>query len=283
MRIITGTESFEGTRTGWHNVIASFYAQHQLESLNIEHTILEELKSCGSNKTEVQLRQLLGCFLFSGDDVFKKIKVLSGGEKARVALAKVITSNANFLLLDEPTNHLDMQSVELLIEALQQYEGTLILISHDRYFVSKTANKYWEIEEGKIKSFEGPYDEWIYWKEKTAAKAKEALAAEKNAPKAPVVKETPVVTNNTNQVNRAQQKEVQKQQKTVERLEQQLSEAVKLKAQYESDLGNPDIYADKVLFKQAEDRYSAQLAQCDALQAQYDTAFEKLMELEEGL
>ncbi|MNS45817.1 putative ABC transporter ATP-binding protein YheS [compost metagenome] len=283
MRIITGNESFEGTRTGWHNVIASFYAQHQLESLNVEHTILEELKSCGSNKTEVQLRQLLGCFLFSGDDVFKKIKVLSGGEKARVALAKVITSNANFLLLDEPTNHLDMQSVELLIEALQQYEGTLILISHDRYFVSKTANKYWEIEEGKIKSFEGPYDEWIYWKEKTAAKAKEALAAEKNAPKAPVVKETPVVTNNTNQVNRAQQKEVQKQQKAVERLEQQLSEAVKLKAQYESDLGNPDIYADKVLFKQAEDRYSAQMAQCDALQAQYDTAFEKLMELEEGL
>src|SRR5204863_5785779 len=98
---------------------------------------------------------LLGAFLFSGDSVEKKIKVLSGGEKARVALAKTIASKANFLMLDEPTNHLDIHSVDLLVEALNKYEGSLILVSHDRYFISRLANKIWEIVDHKIKEFKG--------------------------------------------------------------------------------------------------------------------------------
>src|SRR4030095_5984420 len=119
LRIIAGTERTEGGERKWgHNVEESFYAQHQLEALNVNNTVLEEMKGCGSQMTELELRGLLGCFLFSGDDADKKIKILSGGEKARVALAKVIVSKANFLMLDEPTNHLDMHSCELLIEAL---------------------------------------------------------------------------------------------------------------------------------------------------------------------
>ena len=114
--------------------------------LNVNNTVLEEMKDAGSQKTEQELRTLLGCFLFGGDDVDKKIKVLSGGEKASVALAKTIISKANFLMLDEPTNHLDIHSVELLIEALKKYEGSLILVSHDRYFISKVANTIWEID-----------------------------------------------------------------------------------------------------------------------------------------
>ena len=148
-----------------HNVRDAFYAQHQLEALDINNTVLEEMKLCGSGKTELELRTLLGCFLFSGDDVEKKIKVLSGGEKARVALAKTIVSKANFLLLDEPTNHLDIHSVDLLIEALNKYEGSYILVSHDRYFVNQTANKIWEIEDYKIREFVGTYDEWERWKQ----------------------------------------------------------------------------------------------------------------------
>ena len=128
----------------------SFYAQHQLEALNINNTVLEEMKDSGSGKTDLELRSLLGCFLFSGDDVEKKIKVLSGGEKARVALAKTIVSKANFLMLDEPTNHLDIHSVDLLVDALNKYEGSIVLVSHDRYFISKIANKIWEIEDHKI-------------------------------------------------------------------------------------------------------------------------------------
>jgi ATP-binding cassette, subfamily F, member 3 len=141
LRIIAGVESFEGERIWGHNVDESFYAQHQLEALNVNDSLLEEMKTCGAGKTEQEYRNLLGGFLFGGDDVDKKIKVLSGGEKARVALAKVIASKANFLMLDEPTNHLDMHSVELLVESLNKYEGTIIFVSHDRYFVQNIATK----------------------------------------------------------------------------------------------------------------------------------------------
>src|SRR5690606_3493057 len=135
LRILAGTEPVKGKRELGHNVIMSFYAQHQLEALNVENEILQELQQAGSGKPEVELRTVLGSFLFTGDTVVKKIKVLSGGEKSRVALAKTLISEANFLMLDEPTNHLDMQSVNILIQALEQYEGSFICISHDRYFV----------------------------------------------------------------------------------------------------------------------------------------------------
>ncbi|HET9824888.1 MAG TPA: ABC-F family ATP-binding cassette domain-containing protein, partial [Chitinophagaceae bacterium] len=171
LRIIAGTESFQGHRKWGHNVEEAFYAQHQLEALHVNNTVLEELKECGSQKTELELRTLLGCFLFSGEDVDKKIKVLSGGEKARVALAKTIISKANFLLLDEPTNHLDIHSNELLIEALNKYEGSYILVSHDRYFISKTANKIWEIVDHKIKEFKGGYEEYAEWKQRLERQA----------------------------------------------------------------------------------------------------------------
>lgn len=163
LRVISGTEKIEGERRIGHNVIESFFAQHQLESLSVENTLLEELKSTGTTKTEMELRSVLGCFLFSGEEVFKKIKVLSGGEKSRVALAKVLISEANFLLLDEPTNHLDMQSVNILIQALQQYEGTYVVVSHDRYFVSNIANKIWYIEDNEVKEYPGTFDEYETW------------------------------------------------------------------------------------------------------------------------
>jgi ATP-binding cassette subfamily F protein 3 len=163
LRIISGSEKIEGERRTGHNVIESFFAQHQLESLQVENNLLEELKGTGTTKTEMELRSVLGCFLFSGEEVFKKIKVLSGGEKSRVALAKVLISEANFLLLDEPTNHLDMQSVNILIQALQQYEGTYVVVSHDRYFVSNIANKIWYIEDHEIKEYPGSFDEYEEW------------------------------------------------------------------------------------------------------------------------
>src|SRR6185503_5236298 len=143
-------------------------AQHQLEALNMNNTIIDEIKECGSQMTDLELRSLLGCFLFSGDDADKRIKVLSGGEKARVALAKTILSKANFLLLDEPTNHLDIHSTELLVDALNRYQGSFILVSHDRYFISKTANKIWEIIDHEIKEFKGGYEEYVAWKERMA-------------------------------------------------------------------------------------------------------------------
>jgi ATP-binding cassette subfamily F protein 3 len=283
LRIISGKETFDGERKEGHNVEEAFYAQHQLESLNVEHEILEELKHAGSGMHELQLRQLLGCFLFQGDDVFKKIKVLSGGEKARVALAKTIITKANFMMLDEPTNHLDMQSVEMLIDALNEYEGTLIIVSHDRYFVSQTANKIWWIEDAKIKEFVGSYEEWHTWMEDREKKKKAATASAPVAPK-PEKKE-PVATAKSapDHESRARQKEYEKLQKKVERMEAELRKLSEEKASLESRLGDPEIYADKQKFAELDTQYQSKTAAWQAMNADYEAAFEQLMELEERL
>jgi ATP-binding cassette, subfamily F, member 3 len=287
LRIIAGTEPFEGDRKWGHNVEESFYAQHQLEALDLNNTILEEMKGCGSQLSEQEIRNLLGCFLFGGDDVDKKIKILSGGEKARVALAKTITSKANFLLLDEPTNHLDIHSVELLIEALKKYEGTLILVSHDRYFVSKTANTIWEIDEDKIREFKGPYDEWADWKERnlkaTAAGKKEAEKAtgSENKPaesKKQVVEAKPVTSGAP--INKEAKKELQRQQKLFQQLEENISAQSAQKNQLQLALSAPETYSDKKKFAHAEMEYKKAVEALNLLNKQYEAVFEKIVELE---
>ncbi|MEX6686936.1 ATP-binding cassette domain-containing protein [Danxiaibacter flavus] len=285
LRIIAGAEQFEGERIWGHNVEESFYAQHQLEALNLNHDILDEMKSCGSGKTELELRSLLGCFLFSGDDVDKKIKVLSGGEKARVALAKVITSKANFLMLDEPTNHLDIHSVELLIDALKKYEGTLILVSHDRYFISKTANKIWEIVDHEIKEFKGGYDEYVEWKERMA-KAKAAAEKQKAIDKATaqptvIVEEKPVVKPANTPVNRELKKELQRLQKQFSKLEEQINAYNKEKNNFELELANPESYSDKNKFTSLEAGYKSVQQKIAEANKEYEGLFEKIMKLEE--
>jgi ATP-binding cassette subfamily F protein 3 len=283
LRIITGQEPIEGERKWGHNVEESFYAQHQLESLNVELEILEELKMSGSGKTELELRQLLGCFLFSGDDVFKKIKVLSGGEKARVALAKVIAAKGNFLLLDEPTNHLDMQSVEMLIDALNKYKGTIIIVSHDRYFISRTANKIWNIEQGEVKEFNGSYEEWDVWykdkqrKDQSAANSTKAQPVEKKQEK-PVVK-----SNVSNEQVNALKKEYQKQQKNFQKLEEEINKLKAEVATLEAKLADPSFYSNKAEFLKVDEAYRKQMARLDAMNKDYDKAFETLMELEEKI
>lgn len=144
-----------------NNVVASYYAQHQLESLNLENNIVTELIETNPSKREDEIRQLCGMFLFTKDDVYKKIRVLSGGEKARVALIKMLLTGANFLLLDEPTNHLDINSVDILGQAISQYNGTCIVVSHDRHFISTVANKIWYINNHVLKEYPGTYDEFI--------------------------------------------------------------------------------------------------------------------------
>jgi ATP-binding cassette, subfamily F, member 3 len=168
LRIIAEQEPMDaGESTLGHNVNMAFYAQHQLEALHLDHTILAELKHIGVARSETELRKIAGMFLFTKDEVFKKIEVLSGGEKSRVALAKVLLSEANFLLLDEPTNHLDMVSIDILAQTLQQYTGTYILVSHDRHFVAQVATKIWYIENKQIKEYPGTYEEYTYWQQQS--------------------------------------------------------------------------------------------------------------------
>jgi len=282
LRIIAGTEPFSGERIWGHHVDASFYAQHQLESLNMQDSILEELKHAGTQKNELEIRSLLGCFLFSGDDVDKKIRVLSGGEKARVALAKTIAGKANFLLLDEPTNHLDIHSCELLAEALNKYEGTYILVSHDRFFISKTANRIWEIDNGKIRDFKGGYEEWVEWNKRINAQTRPVQSRSgQEKPKQEPAQPAPAPVSPP--VSKEAKKQLQKQQKLVEQLEEEIKRLQAGHDQLEKQLSAKEIYADRQKFLVAESEYKKAALSLSLAQQKYDDALERLMEMEEEL
>ena len=285
LRIVAGMEKFDGERVWGHNVEESFYAQHQLESLNLNNTILKEVQECGTKNTELELRALLGCFLFGGDEIDKKIKVLSGGEKARVALTKTIISKANFLMLDEPTNHLDMVTVELLAEALTKYDGTIILVSHDRYFISKTANKIWEIEDEKIIEFKGDYKEWLEWKERMA-KQKAQLAepakntGSKDTRKQAKQKVVAPVEIKPQAIDKDLQKQIQKLQKVISQIEHNIATLHTEKAAIELEMANPSIYADPAKMHVIEKSYQDKNALIRSMNKEYDIAFNDLLILE---
>jgi ATP-binding cassette, subfamily F, member 3 len=300
LRIIADTEPFFGEREWGHNVEESFYAQHQLEALNQNNDVLEELKEARSGKNDLELRSLLGAFLFSGEAVEKKIKVLSGGEKARVALAKTIASKANFLMLDEPTNHLDIHSVDLLVESLNKYEGTIVLVSHDRYFISRIANKIWDIEDHKIREFKGTYAEYEDWKErkekadaallKAEAGNKQLAMGNKQLTKETVAKKEepkpvtqPVANNQNSGIDKELKKELTKQKTLFKQLEEKIADLTKKKAQLELDLASPAVYGDKNKFQQTEAAYKTNADDLKKANADYEVVFEKLMELEEKI
>jgi ATP-binding cassette subfamily F protein 3 len=183
-RIIAGLEPIQaGTRTPGHNVIISYYAQHQADDLDPKKTVLETLEDAAPAGLQQGLRKLLGCFLFTGDDVFKRVAVLSGGEKSRLALAKMLLIPANLLILDEPTNHLDVKSKRVLQEALRRFAGAYCIVSHDRDFLEPLATKVLEFRDGGVKMFLGGVTDWLekQRREREAAQA----AARKPAAAAP--------------------------------------------------------------------------------------------------
>ncbi len=281
LRVMAGMEVIGGDRKEGYNVNMTLFAQHQLEALNVENTIIDELKECGSNKTEAELRGILGCFLFTNDEVFKKIKVLSGGEKSRVALAKTLVSNANFLLLDEPTNHLDMQSVNVLIQALQQYEGTFVVISHDRHFVASIANKIWYLENRQIKEYPGNYDEFIYWLDSNDRTIHD-LDAQDKKDKKDKPKETTTATtasSTTSATAENKQKQLKNLQKEIEAAEQQIATLEKELKTLEADLANQTIYADAFKLAEKTTKYD----QTKKLLAKENEKWEKLMVEAEAL
>ena len=265
LRIIAGSEKISGKREQGHNVSMGFYAQHQLESLNINNEILDELKQAGTEKTELELRQVLGCFLFGGDDVFKKIKVLSGGEKSRVALAKTLIAQSNFLLLDEPTNHLDFQSENILIQALQQYTGTFITVSHNRHFIKQIANKIWYIENHQIKEYPGTYDEYLYWRE--------SIAEEKIIPVKEDVKEPKKEKTKSNYRN-ASENQLKQLQKDLNAVEKEIHELESKIKDLEAEMAKPEVYGNPDKLQEANSKYEKSKSKLDEL----NSAWEKLAE-----
>jgi ATP-binding cassette subfamily F protein 3 len=237
-----------GTRTLGHNVKAGYYAQYRIEMLQAGNTVLQEALDTPQRVTEQQVRSTLGSFLFRGDDVFKKVTVLSGGEKSRLALVKLLLDPPNLLLMDEPTTHLDMPSIDALVEALKQYEGTLIFISHDVYFIRALANHVVHVRGGQLKPYPGGYQ---YYLDKTAQTERAGLTAGvKPAPgqqqaKAPALPK----------VDRKEQKRIEAMQRQsrsqgerdlrarVKKLEEEIATLEKREAELTKEIELPETYA----------------------------------------
>jgi ATP-binding cassette subfamily F protein 3 len=276
LRIIAGADpDFTGKRETGHNVTQTFFAQHQLEALHLENTALQELQSFAPKHTETELRTILGSFLFTGDDVFKKIKVLSGGEKSRVALAKALTADANFLVLDEPTNHLDMQSVNILIQALQQYEGTLIVVSHDRYFLDNVANKIWFIEDHKIKEYPGNYKEYDEWFARRKIELKNGASAPLPPPKKEEKKEQAPAKPNENK-----HQQLKKLNQDLSKLEEQIADLEKTVKSLEEQLADEKIYNDLPKMNEINHNYELKKLDLGHAQMKWEALAEQIMELE---
>ena len=183
IKLLTGVEQpTEGTIKLGHNVVSEYFAQDQYKVLDPEARMLDDISRAAVKVPESELRSLLGCFLFSGDDVFKRLGVLSGGERNRFALARILVSPSNFLLLDEPTNHLDMRAKDVLLEAIAAFSGTVVFVSHDRYFIDRLATRVIEVENGVITSYPGNYEDYLRKKEELAGRANSNQDASPVAP-----------------------------------------------------------------------------------------------------
>jgi ATP-binding cassette subfamily F protein 3 len=176
IKLLAGTErTTRGEFKLGHNVQADYFAQDQYKELDADARMIDDLGNASPQSTQTELRSLLGCFLFSEDDVFKKIGVLSGGERGRYALLRLLLHPANFLLLDEPTNHLDLRAKDVLLRALMEYTGTVVFVSHDRYFIDKLATRVFEIGDGKVEVYPGNYEDYLWRKQGGSAKQNEAI------------------------------------------------------------------------------------------------------------
>jgi ATP-binding cassette subfamily F protein 3 len=182
IKLLAGSEPLtQGEYRLGHNVQTDYFAQDQYKELDQEARILDDLGRVSVSSRETDLRNLLGCFLFSGDDVFKRIGVLSGGERNRYALLRMLLHPANFLLLDEPTNHLDMRAKDVLLTALSKYTGTVVFVSHDRYFIDKLATRVFEIGSGRVEVYPGNYEDFMWRKQGGAEKLQEQISSSKQS------------------------------------------------------------------------------------------------------
>jgi ATP-binding cassette subfamily F protein 3 len=234
-----------GERILGHNVKHGYFAQHRAAMLNPKSTVMEEALDTPQRITEQAIRNILGSFLFRGDDVFKPVSVLSGGEKSRLALVKLLLDPPNLLLMDEPTTHLDLASVDALIEALKQYEGTLIFISHDVHFIRALANHVVRVENGTLRRFTGGYQ---YYLDKTSQSARAALTSSSFAAAAPARQAVSGADRKEQKRLEAQQRQArshkrQEIQHRIHHLEKQIQALETKQKELSFELEKPESYA----------------------------------------
>ena len=232
IKLLAGTEALtSGDYKLGHNVDVDYFAQDQYKELDPRAVLLDDLASVAQKATVTELRSLLGCFLFSEDDVFKRIGVLSGGERNRYALAKMLWRPSNFVLLDEPTNHLDMRAKDVLLESLAEFTGTVVFVSHDRYFIDKLATRVFEIGDGEVRVFPGNYEDYL-WR-KSGAPIDLALATNGAAAPAAIMQAPEISKQSAKRVNPMKRNQMQDRRT---KLEEQISKAESEIAHFEAEL-----------------------------------------------
>lgn len=291
LRMVHGSEPAGGIiEQGW-NVESAFFAQHQLEALNLKNDLLSELATVSAEYTDWELRTVLGCFLFTGDEVFKKVKVLSGGEKSRLALAKTLITQSNFLLLDEPTNHLDMFSTAVLAESLIDYAGSCLFVSHDRTFISKVANKIWWIEDGYLKEYPGRFEEYNEWNSQRVAedmrlaklddgkkKSASAPAVSANKPSASVGAVAAVHTSSKSY----SKNEIKKVEDAMNVKEQEMNALAEEKTALEVQLHSPEVASSFEKVARITESYESVNAAHAMAKAAYEQLFEEWMMMQDS-
>ncbi|MCK5056430.1 MAG: ATP-binding cassette domain-containing protein [Candidatus Aminicenantes bacterium] len=247
-----------------------YYAQHQAESLNLEATVYQEVSATAATSYLTEIRNVLGLFQFSGDDVNKKISVLSGGEKARVSLAKILLSPVNFLIMDEPTNHLDRTAREALEHALSHYDGTMLLISHDRYFLDKLVERVIEFREGELEEYSGDYSYYLQKRRNREEPAHSNLPGEVSRPGG--IKKTKEQKRLEAEARQAVSKELNQLKNEIERLEDRISHLETRIAEIETDMASPDTYQDKRLTVSLQKEYAAAKKELDESNKKWEDA-----------
>jgi len=283
VRMLAGHEPVDsGNREPGYNVTTSYFAQHQADELELNEDVLGIMREAAPKEAETRLRTILGCFLFQGDDVFKKVSVLSGGEKSRLALARMLLKSANFMIFDEPTNHLDMQSKNILQQALDQYEGTFMIVSHDRDFLDPIVNKVLEVQPGYIRTYLGNVSYYLQ-KKKEEEEALKVEPSNKNG--APEKENRDLSRKEERRIEaekrQARYRKVKPLQKKLEKAESRIEKLEKRKKEIEEAMADSEFYDDSEQVKKTTMEYDKLKAELVEVYSEWEELAMQISEIEE--